>query len=459
MEWIVNIRHAARAMGGEVFHCDGDELVKGVSTDTRTISEGSVFFALSGIRFDGHKFIEDAVSAGAVCCVVNKNEEGYGNLPVIMVENTHKALRNFAAYYRSKFQIPVVGITGSVGKTSTKEMIASVLKQNFQTHMTQGNFNNEIGLPLTVFNLRDEDEIMVLEMGMSNFGEISRLTHIAKPDTAVITNIGISHIEHLGSREGIKQAKFEIMEGLQMDGTVILNGDDDMLWAARGEIDFETLYFGVHNKNCDLTVTELRTYSDASEFTCKIDGELHKFSVSVPGEHHVSNALAAILVGLKYNVDMEDIKKGVRSFVPSGLRQTLIELPDCKIIRDCYNASPASMKSGLEVLSLTQTEGRRVACLADMLELGEISASAHQAVGKLTVDYGVDCLIVVGPESKWIAAGAIEAGMNPADVHEFETNDALKERLGTLLKKQDLILVKGSRGMHLEEIADAICEL
>jgi UDP-N-acetylmuramoyl-tripeptide--D-alanyl-D-alanine ligase len=232
-----------------------------------------------------------------------------------------------------------------------------------------------------------------------------------------------------------------------------------MLWAARGEIDFETLYFGVHNKNCDLTVTELRTYSDGSEFTCKIDGELHKFSVSVPGEHHVSNALAAILVGLKYNVDMENIKKGVRSFVPSGLRQTLIELPDYKIIRDCYNASPTSMKSGLEVLSLTQTEGRRVACLADMLELGEISASAHKAVGKLTADYGVDCLIVVGKESKWIAAGAIEAGMNPADVHEFETNDALKERLGTLLKKQDLILVKGSRGMHLEEIADAICEL
>lgn len=325
--------------------------------------------------------------------------------------------------------------------------------------MTQGNFNNEIGLPLTVFNLRDEDEIMVLEMGMSNFGEISRLTHIAKPDTAVITNIGISHIEHLGSREGIKQAKFEIMEGLQMDGTVILNGDDDMLWSARGEIDFETLYFGVHNKNCDLTVTELRTYSDGSEFTCKIDGELHKFSVSVPGEHHVSNALAAILVGLKYNVDMNDIKKGIRSFVPSGLRQTLIELSDYKIIRDCYNASPASMKSGLEVLSLTQTEGRRVACLADMLELGEISASAHKAVGKLTVDYGVDCLIVVGKESRWIAAGAIEAGMNPADVHEFETNDALKERLATLLKKQDLILVKGSRGMHLEEIADAICEL
>lgn len=459
MEWIVNIRHAARAMGGEVFHCDGDELVKAVSTDTRTIGEGALFFALSGERFDGHKFVEDAIAAGAVCCVVNQNPEGYGALPVIVVEDTHKALRDLAAYYRSKFQIPVIGITGSVGKTSTKEMIASVLRQSYQTHMTQGNFNNEIGLPLTVFNLRDEDEIMVLEMGMSDFGEISRLTRIAKPDTAVITNIGISHIEHLGSREGIKQAKFEIMEGLQLDGTVILNGDDDMLWNARGEIDFETLYFGVHNKNCDLTVTELRTYSDGSEFTCKIDGELHKFSVSVPGEHHVTNALAAILVGLKYNVAMEDIKKGIRSFSPSGLRQTLIEFPNYKVIRDCYNASPASMKSGLEVLSLTESKGRRVACLADMLELGEISEEAHKSVGSLVVDYGVQCLITVGREAKYIARGALDAGMNPADVHEFDNNNALKEKLGTLLKKQDLILVKGSRGMRLEEIADAIGEL
>lgn len=459
MEWIVNIRHAARAMGGVFSHCDGDDLIKDVSTDTRTIHEGALFFALSGERFDGHQFIEDAVSSGAVCCVVNQREAVYGSLPVIMVDDTHKALRDFAAYYRSKFQVPVVGVTGSVGKTCTKEMIASVLKQSYQTHMTKGNFNNEVGLPLTVFQLQDEDELMVLEMGMSNFGEISRLTRIAKPDTAVITNIGISHIEHLGSREGIKQAKFEIMDGLQMDGTVILNGDDDMLWASRGDIDFETLYFGIHNKNCDLSVSELYTYSDGSEFTCKIDDTLHKFSVSVPGEHHVSNALAAILVGLKYNIEIEDIKKGVREFAPSGLRQTLITFPDYKVIRDCYNASPASMKSGLEVLSLTETQGRRVACLADMLELGPISKDAHKAVGKLAVEYGVDCLIVVGHEARYIAAGAVEVGMNPADVHEFENNNALRERLNTLLKKQDVILVKGSRGMHLEEISDAIGEL
>ncbi len=459
MEWILNIRRAARAMGGEILNCDGDELIQSVSTDTRTIENGALFFALSGERFDGHRFVPDAVAAGAVCCVVTPDAAGYGALPVIVVEDTHKALRDLAEAYRTRFRVPVVGITGSVGKTSTKEMIASVLSQNYRAHVTKGNFNNEIGLPLTVFDLKEEDEIMVLEMGMSNFGEISRLTRIAKPDTAVITNIGVSHIEHLGSREGIRKAKFEIMEGLQMDGTVILNGDDDLLWDARGEIEFETLYFGIRNKSCDLCVNEIRSFSDGSEFSCKIDGEVHKFSIGVPGEHHVYNALAAILVGLKYNISMDDIKVGIRRFAPSGLRQTLIEYPNYKVIRDCYNASPASMKSGLEVLSLTETAGRRVACLADMLELGGISEKAHLAVGKLVVKYGVDCLITVGQEAKKIARGAIENGMNPADVHEFDTNAALKETLKMILKKQDLILVKGSRGMRLEEIADAIGEM
>lgn len=459
MEWIVNIRHAARAIGGTVLRCDGDELIKSVSTDTRTITEGALFFALAGERFDGHRFVSAAVAAGAVCCVVDRDAEEFAALPVIVVEDTHKALRDFAAYYRKKFQIPVIGVTGSVGKTSTKEMIAAVLRQRHRTHITKGNFNNEIGLPLTVFDLMDEDEMMVLEMGMSNFGEIARLTEIAQPDTAVITNIGVSHIEHLGSREGIKQAKFEILEGLQTDGTVILNGDDDMLWGARGEIEFETLYYGITNKNCDLCAFDIHTYSDSTEFRCKIDGETHTFAIGVPGEHHVSNALAAILVGLKYNLSLEEIKKGVRSFVPSGLRQTLMELGAYRVIRDCYNASPASMKSGLEVLSLTEGKGRKVACLADMLELGEVSAAEHRKVGELAVHYGVDCLIVVGKEAKAIAQGATDAGMNPADVHEFADNAALIARLATLLKKDDLILVKGSRGMRLEEVVDAIGEL
>ena len=459
MEWLLNLNAAAVAIKGDIKNCDGDELIHSVSTDTRTITDGAVFVALKGERFDGHRFVAAAVESGAVCCIVNRDAGDFGSFPVIEVEDTGQALMDLAACYRSKFDIPVIGVTGSVGKTSTKEMIASVLSQSYKTHMTKGNFNNMIGLPLTVFDLMREDDIMVLEMGMSAFGEISRLTAVAKPDTAVITNIGLSHIEHLGSREGIRKAKFEILEGLQPEGTVILNGDDDMLWNYRGNINYETLYYGIRNKNSDLTAYNIRSYSDGSEFSCKIDGEEHRFVLSVPGEHHIYNALAAILVGLKYNVETDDIKEGIRSFAPSGLRQTVIELPNYTIIRDCYNASPTSMKSGLEVLALTGEKGSRVACLADMLELGEISEEAHKTVGRLVNEYETDKLITIGKEAHNIARGAEEAGMNPANIFEFENNEEAKKKLSVLLSKGDVILVKGSRGMRLEEIADAIAEL
>ncbi len=459
MEAIFSVSRAAAAVHGEYRNCDGSILISSVSTDTRTIEAGALYIALAGERFDGHKFVGTAIENGAVCCVVKEGEAVPNGMPVIRVADTQAALRDLAAAYREAFSIPVVGITGSVGKTSTKEMIASVLKQGFQTHMTQGNFNNEIGLPLTVFGLEKSHEMMVLEMGMSNFGEIARLTRIAKPDTAVITNIGVSHIEHLGSREGIKQAKFEILEGLQMDGTVILNGDDDLLWGARGEMEYETLYYGIENPNCDLVAYGIESYSDSSTFFCRIDGVEYPFVVSVPGMHHVYNALAAILVGLRYNVPVEDIQKGVRQFAPSGLRQTVIELPNYRIIRDCYNASPDSMRSGLSVLTLMETDGRRVACLADMLELGNVSESAHREVGKLVAEYQVDCLWTIGKEAHFIAEGAKDAGMNPESIYEFENNQTLSEQLPNLLKKDDVILVKGSRGMRLEEIADAIAAL
>ena len=459
MERILSICNVASAINGEVINCREDILISSVSTDTRTITDGALFVALKGENFDGHKFISVAVENGAVCCVVNKGTDNPKNLPIIEVEDTAVALRDLAEYYRKKFDVSVVGITGSVGKTSTKDMIASVLEQSAKTHRTKGNFNNEIGVPLTVYDLMKDDEFMVIEMGMSNFGEISKLTQIAKPGTAVITNIGISHIEHLGSREGIRKAKLEILEGLQIDGTVILNGDDDMLWGIGEEIEFETLYYGIRNKNCDMIAYDIRNYSDSSEFTCKIEGEECKFLINVPGEHHIYNALAAILIGLKYNVSIEDISAGIRNFSPTGLRQTVIELPNYTVIRDCYNASPDSMKSGLNVLALHENCKRRVACLADMLELGDVSEEAHLAVGKIAVDTGVDVLITVGKEASHIAEGARKNGMNSKNIYEFENNTELKNSLKEILCKDDVILVKGSRGMHLEEIADAIGEL
>lgn len=459
MEKILSIINVATAVNGEIKNCDGDVIISSVSTDTRTITEGALFVALKGENFDGHRFIQAATEKGAVCCIVNKTAENIEGFPVIEVEDTATALKDLAEYYRRKFDVSVVGITGSVGKTSTKDMIASVLEQSAKTHRTKGNLNNEIGVPLTVYELMKDDEFMVIEMGMSNFGEISGLTRIAKPDTAVITNIGVSHIEHLGSREGIRKAKLEILEGLKIDGTVILNGDDDMLWGIGEEIEFETLYYGIRNKNCDLTAYDIRNYSDSSEFTCKIEGEEYKFFINVPGEHHIYNALAAILIGLKYNVSIEDIAAGIKKFAPTGLRQTVIELPNYTVIRDCYNASPDSMKSGLSVLSLYENCERKVACLADMLELGESSKSSHLAVGELVVETGADVLITVGKEAHYIAEGARKKGMNSNNIHEFENNDELKNSLKDILCMGDAILVKGSRGMHLEEIADAIGDL
>lgn len=459
MEAILTIGQAAEAMSGVVVGCDGDTVIRSVSTDTRTIQEGALFFALRGEQFDGHKFVPNAVAGGAICCVVDENGEIPRGTPMIVVQDTQLALGALAKAYRKQFSIPVVGITGSVGKTSTKEMIASVLRQTYETHCTAGNFNNEIGLPLTVFQLAEHHRTMVLEMGMSHFGEISRLTRIAQPDLAVITNIGVSHIENLGSREGILKAKLEILEGLQMDGVAVLNGDDSLLWGVKGELDCETLYYGIENNGCDLVARNVVAYSDSTTFTCKIDGKEIDFLVRVPGIHHVYNALAAILVGLQNGVTVDAIKKGVRDFVPTGLRQTLIELPQYKVIRDCYNASPDSMRSGLSVLKLTETEGRRVACLGDMLELGSISETAHKEVGQLVFKMGIHCLITVGEAARSIARGAMEAGMAPEAIYSFDNNQALCEKLPELLKPEDVILVKGSRGMHLEEVVDAMVKL
>lgn len=456
MEWILNIAQIAEATGGEICNCNPDEIVQDVVRDSREVEEGVVFLALNGENNNGHKFVPTAIENGAVCCVVNRDEGDFGKLPVIKVDDTFKALMDIASYYRMQFDIPIVGITGSVGKTSTKEMIACVLGEEFKTHKTEGNYNNEVGVPLTLLRLSKDDDISVIEMGMSNFGEISRLTNAVKPDTAVITNIGVSHIENLGSREGIRKAKFEIFEGLSVDGTVILNGDDPYLWSANGDIDYETLYYGIENKACDIVAKDIKTFSDSSEFTLRIDGEEYRFEINAPGVHHIYNALAAVLVGIKYNMSVENIVAGIKSFEPSGHRQVIVETDKFTIIEDYYNASPDSMQSGLNVLSITERgEGsRKVACLADMLELGNISKQAHRQVGHVVADSKADCLIVIGNDAKYIAEGAVDNGFDPGNIYYFENNDKAKAELENIVRDGDIILIKGSRGMRLEEIAN-----
>lgn len=461
MEWRLTLSDVARATGGMLWYADGDEIVKDVITDSRQIIEGSVFVALKGENFDGHKFVESAAEKGAVCSVVEHWDLQDGTYPVIVVDDTYKALRDIAKLYRNQFNIPIVAITGSVGKTSTKDMIHSVLSNKFNTFKTIGNFNNEVGLPLTVFKMTSENKVGVIEMGMSNFGEISRLTDIVRPDVAVITNIGISHIENLKSQENILKAKLEILEGVEEGGSVILNGDDPLLWGLRGALPYELLYYGIKNKECEMVAENIRSFSDSTVFEFVINEERYTAEIKVPGAHHVYNALSAILVGTQYGMSGSEIINGIGEFVPGGMRQNIVRTDKYIIIKDCYNASPASMRSGLNVLGVIEPkteDGRKIAVLGNMLELGDFAVDSHKNVGKWVKEEKVDCLVTVGDMAKNIAAGAIDAGFDKNKIFKYDTNAEAISGLEQILRDGDCILIKGSRGMRLEEIADALYE-
>jgi len=462
MEPKLSISQVAKACGGIYWNVAEDAVVQGVTTDSRNVNKGDIFIALSGDNFDGHDFVADTIKAGALCAVVDGDAKRFSNLPIIAVEDCRAALRDIAKLYRQQFDIPVIGITGSVGKTSTKDMIASVFSTAYNTLKTQGNFNNEVGLPLTIFQLTNDHSVVVLEMGMNNFYEISRLSNIAMPDVAVITNIGVSHIENLGSQDNILKAKLEILDGLSNDGAVVLNGDDKRLYALDGTLGYETLYYGIENPNCDIIAKDIKKTGSGSEFSVSFNGEEYKIATSAPGEHHIYNALAAILVGVRYNIPMEKIIEGIANFSPGAMRQNIIKLENYTLIEDCYNASPDSMKAGLEVLTRLAaddqaTEKRTVAVLGDMLELGEFSESQHTAVGKMVFDAGIDMLITVGHEAEYIAKGARELGFG-GEIYSFKDNVQLKDRVNELIKPGDYILFKGSRGMKLEEISQYIAE-
>lgn len=464
MEKILTVKQLAQACGGVAELCDEEKTVSDIVTDSRKVGRDTVFVALRGERFDGHNFAAQCIKNGAVCCVVDRGFENSEGLPVIYTDDTRRAFGALAAYYRRQFDIPSVAVTGSVGKTSTKDMIACVLSKRYKTLKTDGNFNNDIGLPLTMLRMSSEDEVAVFEMGMSNFGEISYLSKLAAPETAVLTNIGFSHIEFLKTQENILKAKLEILDGLSPDGAVIINGDDELLNDLYGSLPYETLSYGIENHSCDITAQNVKKFSDGTEFEVKVDGEIHKVTVNVPGLHHVSNALAAILVGLRYNIPVKDMIEGIGEFRPGGLRQSVERLKKFTLIRDCYNASPTSMKSGLEVLSVTSPSGmsdgfRRVAVLGEMLELGDFSEEAHENIGKLATEYELGCLVAVGDHAENVARGAINSGFASSEIYVFRDTETAKAHIGEILQPNDVILFKGSRGMRLEELADCVAEL
>ena len=427
--------------------------VKDISTDTRTITEGSLFIALKGANFDGHDFAAKAMELGAIAVVTERPVDG---ARCLIVDSTAQALLDSASYYRSKFDIPLVGITGSVGKTTTKEMIYSVLSRRFKTLKTEANHNNEVGMPKTLLELDNTHQAAVIEMGMNHKGEISRMSTSCKPTICVITNIGVSHIENLGSQEGILKAKMEILDGASADAPLILCRDDKLLAKAEIYGGRQVWYYSVSKKDCDVYASDIAADSKGISFTIHYKREKLNARINCLGEHNVKNALAAFCAGAAAGMENEDIIAGLADFRPEGMRQNIITENGMTFVLDCYNAAPDSMKASLSVLSQISVRGRRFAVLGDMLELGKGTARYHRTVGEYVKASKTDVLLCYGKNSTYYIEGACDKGFDRENTKHFESHEELVEYLKANLKEGDAVLFKGSRGMKLEEVYEAI---
>ncbi len=454
----LKIAEVIKATNGKLIYGDDEILVSGISSDSRTIKEGELFIPIIGERFDGHDFISEAFKKGASACITNKTIKGTKEKVIVLVNDTTKALGDLAQYYRMKFKIPLVAITGSVGKTTTKDMAASVLGQKLNCLKTQGNFNNEIGLPFTLLNLDNFHEAAVIELGMRGFGEIKRLSMIAQPDIALITNIGISHMERLGSKQNILKAKLEILEGLNEKGILVLNGDDSLLRALDGLTEYDIRFYGIMDK-ADYNAYDIKSQGErGTVFNTVIEGYEYQVYVPLPGMHNIYNALAAIAVGIELNIPPEAVINGIAEAKASELRLNIMEIGDIKVINDAYNACPDSMKASLDILSEAEGKNKKIAVLGDMLELGENEKNEHVEIGRYAAGKNIDLIVTVGQIALHIARGAVEAGFEKSLVYTFENTDGALLFLYENIEKNDVILIKGSRYMKMEYIIEKLKE-
>jgi UDP-N-acetylmuramoyl-tripeptide--D-alanyl-D-alanine ligase len=442
----LTINEIAGACGGKIIN-NSNVVITSVSTHTTKITQGALFVPTVGEFSDGHDYINAAAESGAVCALTEK-ENITANIPLILVKCTRRALMDLAAYYRRLFNVKVVAVTGSAGKTTTKDMIYHVLSRKYKTKKTPGNFNNDIGLPFSIFQLEPDDEVLVLEMGMNHAMEIHELSLVGAPDIAVITHIGDAHIENFENREGILHAKLEIVDGLKQNGTVILNGDDPLLTgpvAAEKIKNFKVEFPGsrdiVYAATSNLRETRAR-------FTWKDQDII--LTVPLPGGHMVINALLAVAVGMEMGVDPEEISKGFDDFVPPDGRLTVENINNMTVINDAYNANPASMTEAIKILR-AQTP-RKVAILGDMNELGHVSEARHKEIGAFAAEKGIDLLISIGPMSRFIH----ENFKSEQNSLYFSTVDEFILNLWNLLRPEDVVLVKASRGMKFEQIIEAL---
>ncbi len=448
----LNVEEILAATNGSLICGEKDFVISEITTDSRKAGVNMLFVPIVGENNDGHDYIGNAFENGADVVITHRNIPKRDDKTIIKVQDTRIALGDIARFYKEKYNLPTVSITGSVGKTTTKDMISSVLTMKYNTLKTQGNFNNDIGLPLTIFRLVGKHEAAVLEMGMSHFGEIHYLASIAKPDIAVITNIGMSHIENLGSQENIYRSKMQICDFLKEDGVLIANGDDKFL--AKKQDNIPTLLYGIENKNSDIVAENIENLGlDGSKFTVKIDGQEYSVWVKVPGIHNIYNALAAILVGRKMGVEMKDIIDGIREFQLTNMRMEIKHFGEITVIDDTYNSAPDSIKAALKVLQDTKSS-RKIAVLGDVLEMGDFAEKELYAIGTNMSD--IDALVTVGQNAKFIAKGATLAGV--ATVKSFDNNEDAIKFLKEFVKNGDHLLIKASRGMHFEKIVESFEE-
>ena len=427
-----------------------------VCTDSRKLTGGCLFLPWVGEKFDGHDFIDAALENGAAGCLCAKvpkilREDKF----YIQVADTRLALRSLASAYRDQFDIPFVQVTGSVGKTTTKEMIASVLGAKYNVLKTQGNFNNDIGTPLTLLSLKKEHQAAVIETGMNHFGEIEYLGAMVRPDIAVISNVGDAHIEFLGSREGILQAKCEILTHLRKGGLAVLNGDDALLDTVK-EGDFRILRCG-QSEHCGARIEDLADHG-VEGITCTVitKKEHYPLTIPAPGAHMAYAASIAVAVGEELGLNREEIVRGVAAYEPTGSRMRVVRLPEDRIILDdCYNANPQSVAAALEVLAKTECE-RKVAVLGDMGELGDLTEQAHYNMGALSTMLGIDMVVAIGPKAARIADGTAQSG---GEVLHFMTKEDAIEELKEQLAGGTAMLVKASHAMHFEALVEQLKEL
>ena len=458
----LTVKDIINKANGKLIFGREDAVCENFCKDTRILKPGEVYLGIKGETFNGSEFYEEALKKGASICILQEVEvkkeviENYPNASIVMVGNVVKCIQKLAKYKRSLYNIPVVAVTGSVGKTSTKDIIANVLSKKYKVLKTEGNYNNEIGLPLTVLKLKNHTA-MVVEMGMNSFGEISLLTNIAKPTTAVITNIGTAHIGILGSRENILKAKIEILEGLQKDGTVIINNDNDLLhkWYEENKNSYSVITYGITEKS-KFNAINIRLNQDQSKYDLNYNGEIINIHVPVAGEHFVYNSLCAIAVGETYNISIEQIKEAISNFELTKKRMDILNKENgIKIINDCYNASYESMKAALECLNKMETP-RKIAILGDMFELGEYTKQLHRKVGEEVLNNNINILITVGENSLEIAKTVEENGFDKNNIYTTANAKEAIAKLKEIIKPNDAILIKASNGMHLDVIAESI---